>query len=373
MADEELQDRTERATPKRREDARKKGDVPRSRELAMAGVMLCGAAALTLMLEPMLGRIAGGLRSAFEIPREQLLDPGYALEALTRVAGNAMSWLIPLVCVTVTAAFIGSTAIGGWAFSIEALAFKPERLNPVKGLERLFSANSLNELLKAVAKFGLVAVVAIAWLTWSVDELIGLGREPVAVAIPHGLRIAGISLLVISTSLIVIAAADVPFQLWSYERKIRMTRQDVREEYKETEGRPEVKSRIKVLQQQIANRKMMAELPTADVVITNPTHYSVALKYDEATMSAPKVIAKGQDLLALRIREVAEANGVPLFSAPPLARALYRSTKLGQEIHPGLYTAVAQVLAYIFQIDAALDNGAPVPDRPVPDVDETQF
>jgi flagellar biosynthetic protein FlhB len=178
----------------------------------------------------------------------------------------------------------------------------------------------------------------------------------------------------VSAGLILISAADVPFQLWNYQKKIRMTRKEVRDEYKETEGQPEVKSKIRMLQQQVANRRMMEEVPTADVVITNPTHFAVALKYDEATMGAPKVVAKGKDFMAQRIRELAEANKVPLFSAPPLARALFRSAEVGQEITPGLYTAVAQVLAYIFQINAAAKGtGIPTPVKPVPDVDESQF
>jgi flagellar biosynthetic protein FlhB len=224
-----------------------------------------------------------------------------------------------------------------------------------------------------MAKFGLVAIIAVAWLWWSVDELLMLGMQPVEVAIQQALEICGISLLVISCGLIFIALADVPFQLWNYQKKIRMTRQQVRDEFKETEGRPEVKSRIRMLQQQVAQRRMMAELPGADVVITNPTHFAVALKYDESSMGAPRVIAKGKGLIAKRIREVAAEHQIPLFSAPPLARALFRSTKLGQEIPAGLYTAVAQVLAYIFQINDAARFGKRLPEPPSPQVDETQF
>jgi flagellar biosynthetic protein FlhB len=180
-------------------------------------------------------------------------------------------------------------------------------------------------------------------------------------------------MLVVSSGLILIAMADVPFQLWNYQKKLKMTRTEVRDEFKETEGRPEVKSRIRQLQQQVATRRMMAAVPDADVVITNPTHFAVALKYDDAKAGAPRVVAKGRDLIAARIREIATANGVPLFSAPPLARALYRSTKLEAEIPAALYTAVAQVLAYIFQIQKAATPGHRRPVPPVPDVDESSF
>ena len=191
----------------------------------------------------------------------------------------------------------------------------------------------------------------------SVGDLLALGRQPISEAILAAVKICGVSLLVVSSGLVFIAAADVPFQLWQYSKKLRMTRQQVKDEFKETEGRPEVKSRIRQLQQQLATRRMMEDLPTADVVITNPTHFAVALKYDDELMGAPKVIAKGKDLVANRIRELATEHGVPLFSAPPLARVLFRTTDIGEEIPARLYTAVAQVLAYILQLNETLRPG----------------
>jgi flagellar biosynthetic protein FlhB len=375
MADEQQQERTEQATPKRREEARRKGDVPRSRELTMTGVMLGGSAALLMMSQPIAGRIEAGMRNALSIDRGNIYEPDFLISSLRELATGAIVGLAPFFGVLIVTVLFGATAIGGWSFSAGSLAFKGERISPIKGITRIFSANSLNELLKAVAKFLLVGAIAVLWLWRSVDELLSLGHEPVAVAVPHAVRIAFVSLIVVSCSLIAISAADVPFQLWNYQKKIRMTRKEIRDELKETEGQPEVKSKVRFLQQQIASRRMMADLPGADVVITNPTHVAVALKYDEASMAAPKVIAKGQDLMAQRIREVAQASGVPLFSAPPLARALYRSVDIGQEISAGLYTAVAQVLAYIFQIDAVTKDGrnVPLPEPPVPEIDESLF
>jgi flagellar biosynthetic protein FlhB len=375
MADEQQQDRTEQATPKRRQDARKKGDVPRSRELTMTGVMLAGSSALYFMIEPMSNRITSAIRSALAIERDQIFDANYLTIAFSELGWGALAGMIPLTIVLLIAVFLSAVSIGGWSFSASALAFKGERINPLKGVKRVFSANSLNELIKAMAKFVLVAVIAIAWLWYSKNSLLGLSREPISSAIPHALQIAALSFVIVSSGLILIAAADVPFQLWNYQKKIRMTRKEVRDEFKETEGQPEVKSKIRMLQQQVANRRMMEEVPHADVVITNPTHFAVALKYDEATMGAPRVVAKGKDFMAQRIREVAEAHDVPLFSAPPLARALFRSADIGQEITAGLYTAVAQVLAYIFQINAAAESHGkiPLPVRPVPEVDESQY
>lgn len=372
MADEPQQERTEQATPKRREDARRKGDVPRSRELTMTGVMLSGAASLLLFSGPFGRRLLDALSNAFTIDRAQAFDESYLIQAFATVAGTIFVGLLPLAVILLSAVFLSAAAIGGWSFSTEALAFKLERMSPAKGLKRIFSANSLNELVKAIAKFSLVAVIALSWLWWSVEELVGLGRQPVTSAISRAIEICGVSLLVVSSGLIFIAAADAPFQLWQYHKKLRMTRQQVRDELKETEGRPEVKSRIRALQQQIATRRMMEEVPAADVVITNPTHFAVALKYEDATMGAPKVVAKGKDLIAKRIREIATENRVPLFSAPPLARALFHTTELGDEIPGRLYTAVAQVLAYIYQLNETLKPGRRRLEPPVPLIDEDE-
>ncbi len=373
MAEEAQQDRTEQATPKRREDARKKGDVPRSRELTMTAVMLSGAASLLMLSESMVGNLVDAVSAALAIERSQVFDEGYMAVAFAEVAGKVLYGLAPLAVILLLAVFLSAAAIGGWSFSLQAIAPKLERISPIKGVKRLFSTNSLNELVKAIAKFSVVALIAIAWLWNSLDELAGLGREPVDAAIVHALQICGISLLVISSGLLLIVAVDVPFQLWQYQKKLKMTKQQVKDEFKETEGRPEVKSRIRALQQQVATRRMMEELPTADVVITNPTHFAIALKYDEATMTAPRVIAKGKDLIAKRIRELAAEHKVPLFSAPPLARVLFRNTEIGEEIPAKLYTAVAQILAYIYQIGETLGARQAAPEPPVPDINEDEF
>jgi flagellar biosynthetic protein FlhB len=373
MADEPQQERTEQATPKRREDARKKGDVPRSRELTMTGVMLTGAASMLLFSGPFSQRFLSAFSGGLTIDRAQAYDTSYVLQAFSSVAGEVFVGLMPFGLLLLAAVFLSAAMIGGWSFSFQAMSFKVERLSPVKGMKRIFSANSLNELIKAIAKFSLVAVIAVSWLWWSVDELLGLGREPIHSAIGRAIEICGVSLLVVSCGLIAIAAVDVPFQLWQYQKKLRMTRQQVRDELKETEGRPEVKSRIRALQQQIATRRMMEEVPNADVVITNPTHFAVALKYDDTKMGAPQVVAKGKDLIAARIREIAAEHKVPLFSAPPLARVLFRSTEIGDEVPATLYTAVAQVLAYIYQLNETLRPGQQRMQPPVPEIDEDEF
>lgn len=373
MAEEAQQDRTEQATPKRREDARKKGDVPRSRELTMTVVMLSGAAAMLILAEPLGRGLIDAFASGFSIERARLLDVSSMPTALADVAAKSFLSLLPLALVLIGAVFVGATAIGGWSFSMSAMKFKGERLSPLKGLKRIFGANGLNELVKAMAKFLLVAVVAVTWLWHSSNDLLSLGRQPIESGILSALSICGMSLLIVSCALIAIAVVDVPFQLWQYSKKLKMTRQQVKDELKESDGRPEVKARVRALQQQAATQRMMEELPTADVVITNPTHFAVALKYDDATMAAPRVIAKGQDLLAQRIREVATENNVPLFSAPPLARVLFRIAEVGEDIPAGLYLAVAQVLAYIFQLNEQLRPGQAPLQPPVPDINEDDY
>lgn len=373
MAEEAQQDRTEQATPKRREEARKKGDVPRSRELTITSVMLCGAAAMLMMSESIGNDLLAAISDALVVERSQIFDESYMLVAFADMAGRAFVALLPFGGVLIVTVFLSAAAIGGWSFSMKAAAPKFERISPIKGIKRVFSANSLNELVKALAKFSLVAVIATGWLWYSIDELSGLGRESASAAVVHALRICGVSLLVISSGLVLIAVIDVPFQLWQYEKKLRMTKQQVKDEFKDTEGRPEVKSRIRAAQQQAATRRMMEELPDADVVITNPTHFAVALKYDDATMGAPRVVAKGTDLVAKRIREIASEHDVPLFEAPPLARVLFRTTEIGQEVPAKLYSAVAQILAYIYQVGESIAPGQRRLVAPVPDIDEEEF
>ena len=236
----------------------------------------------------------------------------------------------------------------------------------------MFGAKALVELAKSIAKVALIIAIALAWLNAIAPEVLRLGDMPVPAALVKAPWLAAMTLLVVSLGLLVGTAIDVPWQLFDYAKKLRMTRQEVRDEHKETEGRPEVRQRIRQLQHEVATRRMMEAVPYADVIITNPTHFAVALSWKEGRMAAPQVVAKGQDLVAARIRELAGEHRVPLFSAPPLARSLFFSTKVGQEIPAGLYTAVAQVLAYIFQL-RDLAPGAPRPAPPVPEVDEYRF
>lgn len=362
--DQQLQERTEQATPKRLRDAREKGQVARSRELSAALVMSCGAAALVFLPGPLVGGMLDIMRGGLSRPGHMSLEAGLLPRALAEAVTAAVWALAPYLVILLAVAVLSPLLMGGWAFSLKPLVPKLDKLSPAKGLKRVFGPRGLVELLKAFAKAALVTGAAIALLIHWAPELMSLGATSVAEAVARTARLAGMALFLLSLSLLLIAAVDVPFQLWQHAKQLRMTRQEVREELKDTEGRPEVKSRLRSLQQETARRRMMQDVPTADVVVTNPTHYAVALRYDEHAMRAPVVVAKGVDEVAARIRHIASEHRVTLCEAPPLARALYGSTDIGAEIPPRLYVAVAQVLTWVYRVRVARTEGAHIPPQP---------
>jgi flagellar biosynthetic protein FlhB len=364
------QEKTEEATPKRQEEARNKGQVPRSRELTTMAMLLMAAIAMTFMGERMVAQLGDVMRLGLAVERAKVFDPWTTIELFGQALSLGILLMLPFLVLMVATAVAAPVALGGWSFSTDALAFKFDKLNPVTGLKRIFAARGVMELVKALAKFLLIGLVGALLLWYFLPQLMGLGREDPAVGLAHAGQILTRCFVILSASLALIAAIDVPFQLWDHAKNLKMTRQEVRDEHKNTEGKPEVKAKVRTLQREIAQRRMMSEVPKADVVITNPTHYAIALRYDADKMAAPVVVAKGVELVAGQIRTVAVANKVPIFEAPPLARALYYSTEIDQQVPAGLYLAVAQVLAYVFQLRAAARGGpVPVPpeDIPVPD------
>jgi len=370
MAESDRHERTESATPKRREEARKRGEVPRSRDLSAAAVMVTAAAALFFMGAPIGRQLADVMRGGLAIGRDEVLDPSFLLQALATAARQSMTAIAPVLGCTLLAAIAAPLALGGWTFSTSALALRFERLNPIAGLGRMFAPTGLIELSKAIAKFLTVALVGYVVLRHQTSALLSLGREPLGQGILHACALCASALLALVAALILIAAVDVPYQIWRYNRDLRMTLDEVRREAREQDGSPEVKGRIRTLQRERARNRMMRDVPTADVVVVNPTHYAVALRYDDQKMRAPVVLAKGVDLVAARIREIAAAHSVPVLEAPPLARALYRSVEIGAEIPASLYVAVAQALTYIFQLRSAQRDHTPPPEPPVIDVGE---
>ena len=344
------QDRTEAATPKRRQEARRKGQLPRSRELSTAAVVLAGLGGVMAWGRATAETGATLLRDGFSAVAPALDDPAQLPVLAARMVAQGFAPVLPILAITLLAALAAPMLVGGWNFSPGAAAPQLGRINPLAGLKRMFSVNSLAELFKAFLKFLLIGAIA-AGVIWSDRErLLALSSLPTAQAIAGGLGMALDALLWMGGGLLLIAAIDVPWQLWQHAKQLRMTKQEVREEYKQSEGKPEVKARIRRLQQEFANARMMEQVPTADVVVTNPTHYAVALSYSAGKDRAPRVVAKGVDEIAARIRELAGQHRVPLVEAPPLARALYRGCDLEDEIPSALYQAVAQVLSYVYQL-----------------------
>lgn len=360
MSQASSQEKTESASPKRRRDARKRGQVPRSRELT-TGLMMAGGAGLLMGSG---GDIVSGamqlMSSSLRLDPAVLADSGQLPMILGNIYGKAMHLMMPLLMGLLALALIGPMLIGGWNFSMQAAMPDLNRINPLTGLTRIFSLNSLMELAKSLLKFILLgAVAAMAW--WSSrGELIGLSSEPGTQGVAHVGVLLTHSFAFLCGALLLIALLDVPYQIWHYEKQLRMTKQELRDEYKESEGRPEVKARVRQIQREMSRRQMMAKVPTADVIVTNPTHYAVALKYVADKSRAPVVVAKGADQIALAIRELGKENRVPILEAPPLARALYRSTELDHEIPTTLYAAVAQVLSYVYQLRMYRSGPPPV-------------
>ncbi len=351
MAESESgQDKTEDPTDKRRNDAREKGEIARSKELNTVAVMIAGAGGLLAFGGYLAEALMEIMRSNFSLSREVLMDERYMGIFLLASGKLAILATQPVLLVLLLAALLGPIALGGWLFATGTLAPKFSRMNPLAGIKRMFSVHSLAELLKAIAKFTVILVVALAVLSADRDDLLAIANEPLDQAIIHSVQVVGWSAMWMACGLLLIAAVDVPIQLWQAKQKLMMTKQEVRDEYKDTEGKPEVKQRIRQVQREISQRRMMAAVPEADVIITNPTHYAVALKYDPEKGSAPLLLAKGTDFIALKIREIAVQHNIQLLESPALARSIYHSTELEEEIPAGLYLAVAQVLAYVYQI-----------------------
>jgi flagellar biosynthetic protein FlhB len=350
MAEESFQERSEQATPKRREEARKKGQVAHSTELNSVVIILAGLVAIHFVGEGLFRQL-----SRFTV---ETLSQGYTVEIsatsfpihLRRWAelGFAISW--PLLLIIGVAALAINVAQVGFVVSPEAMALQFSRIDPIAGMGRLFSKRALVESLKGLFKIGIVGFISYREVMKRMADLATMsdaGAARIFVLVGDLMFSVGVK---VALFLAVLAALDYFYQRWEFEKSIRMSKQEIKEELRQSEGDPQVKARIRALQRETSRKRMMAEVPKADVVITNPTHYAVALRYDAETMAAPAVVAKGQNLIAQKIRELAKDSGVPLVENPPLAQALYRAVDVGREIPEDLYRAVAEVLAYVFKL-----------------------
>jgi flagellar biosynthetic protein FlhB len=368
---EDGQEKTEQPTAKRLDDAKRKGQVARSRELNTMAITLLGAVVLVVMSGYVGGELKQVMTHGLSLERSDIFDPNSLIRHLSEALQDAFLALAPFFVAMILVAIASSVILGGFSISSEAMAPKLSKLNPLKGMQRIFSLKGLMELVKSLAKFALIGGATALLLWYTLGDYLLLHEMELQQAALHMGSLIGWSVILIASTLILVAAIDVPFQLWDHKRQLKMTRQEVREELKETDGRPEVKSRIRQLQHELAQRRMMEEVPKADVIVTNPTHYAVALRYDPDRMKAPKLVAKGADLIALNIRRVGAAAQVPVVESAMLARAIYFHTELDEYIPVGLYLAVAKLLAYVFQLKVYQTDGGDRPhvpeDLPVPE------
>lgn len=364
MAEDSDLEKTEPASPQRLEKAREEGDVPRSRELATCTILLAAGSGLWITGEHLVNSISSVLVSGLSLDRAQIYDPNVLFSRIGADLIQVLTAFAPVAGLLLLVAVGSPLLIGGFLFSGKALQPNFGRMNPMKGLGNMVSTRALVELGKAIAKALLVGTVAWLVVSRQMEEMLGLSVETFEAGSAHVADLVWISFISIVGSLVLIAAIDAPYQMWHYANKLKMTRQEVREEAKQAEGDPHIKAKIRAQQREMARRRMMSDVPTADVVVTNPTHFAVALKYTEGKMRAPQVVAKGADEVAAKIRELAAANNVPLLEAPPLARALHKHADIGDEIPQALYTAVAEVLAYVFQLRAYRTAGGNRPDAP---------
>ncbi|MDR3426248.1 MULTISPECIES: flagellar biosynthesis protein FlhB [Silvimonas] len=369
MAEDSDLEKTEPASAKRLEEAKKRGQVPRSQELGSFAVMMTGLLSMISLGPSLAQAITGIFMQAFTFNRTMASDPTLLFPFLTNVFHIALFAVLPVAIACAIAGLVSPLVLGGWLFTTETLAPNFGRLNPAKGLGRLVSLRALVDMSKAILKSGLIGGVACLVLWRERDQLLQLAVMPSTESYGYLWQMTRYTLTLVIGSMGLIAGIDVPWQLWDYYKNLRMTKEEVKQENKESEGDPQVKGRIRQMQREAARKRMMSKIPKADVVVTNPTHYAVALQYNER-MRAPQVIAKGAYLLAERIIDIAQENKVTVVRTPPFARALYHHTELGQEIPAALYTAAAELLAYIYQLKNWQSHGGQAPtlntDLPVP-------
>ena len=363
MSDSDAE-KTESATPKKLEDARKEGDVPRSRELSTFAVLMTAGVGLWLGGAHLARQMNAVMVSGLSMDRVQMFDANVLIRRITVDITGVLFACLPIALAVMLVAIAAPMMIGGFLFTSKSFLPNFGKLNPLKGLGNMFSTNALVELLKAIAKTIVVGTVAWLVILSEKDAVLGLTLEPQRAAIDHMIDMIATAFLFIVGGLGLVAAIDAPYQMWHYANKLKMTRQEVIQESKESDGNPQVKGKIRQMQREMAKRRMMSEVPTADVVVTNPTHYAVALKYTDGKGGAPRVVAKGTDEVAKRIRELAAEHKVPMLEAPPLARALHKHSEVGDEIPEALFSAVAEVLAYVFQLRAFNKGDGRYPERP---------
>lgn len=369
MAEDSDADRTEPASSKRLEEARGKGQIPRSQELATFSILMTGIVMLIMLGPELMQTLKAIFVAELSFNRATIADPGQMFLHFTASSHKALMACLPIIIPCAMVAIITPVLVGGWLFTFDSLAPNFARMNPISGIGRMFTLKSVVDMTKTILKSSLIGGVA-AWVLWGQrEEFLQLITMPLEIGMPYMWKMVQHTLLLVISSLALLAALDAPYQLWDYYKGLRMTKEEVKQEGKDAEGSAEVKGKIRQLQQEAARKRMMSEIPKANVIVTNPTHFAVALQYTE-TMRAPKVVAKGAFLLAERIIELGKEHKVAVIRTPPFARALYHHAELGAEIPAALYTAAAEVLAYIYQLKHWQNYGGDEPnladELPVP-------
>ncbi|CDY78356.1 Flagellar biosynthesis protein FlhB [Caballeronia glathei] len=364
MAEESDLEKTESATPKRLEKAREEGQVARSRELASFALLSAGFFGIWALSGPVSEHMQSIVRGAFTFNHSTVLDTRQMMIGAANAGKEGFLALLPVLALTGLAALAAPMALGGWLLTTKPFSPNFGRLNPAKGLGRIFSVQGPIMLGMSLLKTLVVGGMA-GWAMWSrKEQVLGLLTKPLSLALADTMHLIVVCCGMAIAGLFLVAALDVPYQMWTHARKLRMSKEEVKREHKENDGDPHVKGRIRAQQRAAARRRMMTAVPTADVIVTNPTHFAVALKYTDGEMRAPKVVAKGVNLVAARIRELGREHNVPLLEAPPLARALYHNVEIDREIPGALYGAVAQVLAWVYQLRRFKEDGGIRPDEP---------
>ncbi|MEW6989383.1 flagellar biosynthesis protein FlhB [Colwelliaceae bacterium 6441] len=372
MAESDSGEKTEEPTAKKMGDARKKGQIARSRDLGTMFVLVGSAIALMLMGDALVESLSTIMKSQFSLTRQEIMDVNALFGKVSKNVTLIFSPLGWMFAIIILAAFIGNTMLGGINWSWEAMMPKASKMSPIAGFKRMFGIKAYVELIKSIMKFFVVFFSAYLLLTSLFDQILSLSIEAIPFNFSHAVTLLLWMFLALGLSLILIVIVDAPYQKWSHNKELKMTKQEVKDEHKSSEGSPENKGRIRRTQYEMSQRRMMAEVPNSDVVITNPTHFSVALKYDAEAGGAPKLIAKGVDEMAIHIRTIAKEHGVEIIASPALARSLYYTAEVDEDIPEELFGAVAQVLAFIFQLNAHKKGKAkrPIPlarNLPIPD------
>jgi flagellar biosynthetic protein FlhB len=360
MAENSSAEKTEDPTERKLRIAREEGQVARSVELPAAAVTIGAILTLFFMGGYWIKQMAEIFASGFKFDRKSLDNPDLMVTAFAHQLGEAFLLIVPVLLVTAVMAILSSGATGGYLFSLKSTLPKFSKLSLLSGFKRMFGAHAAIELIKSILKFTLVTVVLWALVSRQMDQMMQLGQMAIEPALASAGWMIAESALWLSLSLLVIALIDAPYQRFAFMKQMRMTKQEVKDEMKDMEGRPEVKQQIRRRQREMANNRMLQKVKDADVIITNPEHFAVALSYDPTGDGAPILLAKGSDHMAARIREEAQKHGVEMFAAPPLARALYFTTEVDHPVPEALYLAVAQVIAYVFGLADVRPGVAPV-------------